>query len=88
MRREPDHFGDQELDLLYVARRLKEALRLEEILTGGGLDYLVETDTYRGGVIFIGERVGVFFYVLPSDAGAARELLGRSGFQAYQSGPQ
>ena len=52
--------------------RSKEALRLEQILTDAGLDYLVEPDTYRGGVIFQSERVGAFFYIQPMDAEAAR----------------
>lgn len=86
MRREPDHFGEQELDLLYVAKRLKEALRLEEILTGAGLDYLVEPDKYSGGIIFRSERVGAFFYVAPADAGAARQTMERAGFRPYAGG--
>ena len=39
MRREPEFFGDQELVLVYMARRLKEALRLEKVLAAGALDY-------------------------------------------------
>jgi hypothetical protein len=86
VRREPEHFGEQELDLLYIAKRLKEALRLEELLTSAGVDYLVETDTYSGGIVFRSERVGAFFYVAPGDLGAARETMGRAGMKAYQSG--
>ena len=87
MRREPDHFGDGELALLYVAKRLKEALRLEKILTDAGFDYLVEPDKYRGGVIFQSERVGAFFYVSPADDSAARMALELAGFQPYEAGP-
>ena len=86
MRREPDHFGETELDLLYVAKRLKEALRLEQLLPDAGLDYLVEPDTYRGGVIFQAERVGAFFYIQPSDTEAARQVLQRSGIEPYKAG--
>jgi hypothetical protein len=86
VRREPDHFGDAELDLLYVAKRLKDALRLEDLLTEAGFDYLVETDTYRGGVIFQSERVGAFFYVQPADVEAARALLTRTGVEPYEPG--
>jgi len=84
MRREPNHFGDQELALIYVARKLKEALRLEKLLTDAGLDYLVEPDKYSGGLIFRSERVGAFFYVAPADEGSARERLQRNGFKPYQ----
>jgi len=85
MRREPEHFGEQELDLLYIAKRLKEALHLEELLTGAGVDYLVETDTYKGGIVFQSERVGAFFYVAPGDLGAARETMERAGITAYRT---
>ena len=56
-------FGDQELVLVYVAKRLKEALRIEELLTAAGIDYVVEPDKYRGGLIFVSERIGAFVYV-------------------------
>ena len=83
MRREPDHFDDQELALIYIAKRLKDALRLEQALTEAGLDYLVEPDKYSGGIIFQSQRVGAFFYVAPGDEGAAKDTLSRSGFKPY-----
>lgn len=69
--------------LIYVARRLKEALRLEDLLTQAGFDYLVEPDKYSGGLIFRTERVGAFFYVAPADEAGARETLAREGFRAF-----
>jgi len=83
MRQEPDHFGDQELDLVYVAKRLKDALRLEQVFTEAGLDYLVEPDRYSGGVIFRTERVGAFFYVSPEHTSTAREIMTSAGFEPY-----
>jgi hypothetical protein len=83
MRREPDHFGDQELTLVYIAKRLNEALSLETLLTNAGLEYLVEPDRYSGGLIFQTERVGAFFYVAPGDEGAAKDTLSRGGFRPY-----
>jgi hypothetical protein len=84
MQRPPEHFGDQELALIYIARRLNEALRLEKILTDSGLDYLVEPDKYSGGIIFQTERVGAFFYVSPPDEAAARDVLSRNKFRPYK----
>ena len=52
MRREAEHFGEQELGLLYVAQKLKHALRLEQLLTDAGIDYLVESDEYSVGLLF------------------------------------
>ena len=83
MRQEPSYFGDRELSLLYIAKRLSEALRLEKLLTETGLDYLVEPDKYTGGVLFRSERVGAFFYVLPEHETLARETLERNGYKPY-----
>jgi len=85
MQHAAEHFGDQELVLIYIAKRLTEALRLENLLTGAGLDYLVEPDKYSGGLIFQSERVGAFFYVSPPDEGAAKDTLSRNGFRPYKT---
>lgn len=69
------------MELVYIAKRLKEALKLEEALTEAAVDYAVETDTYSGGVIFRSERVGAFFYVLPDVAERARSVMERAGFR-------
>ena len=81
MKRELEFFGDKELTLVYIAKRLRDALRLEEVLTSAGLEYAVETDTYRGGMIFVSERVGAFFYVEPEKEAAARELMRSNRFR-------
>ena len=86
MRREPDFFGDQELALIFVAKKLKEALRLEELLTASGVDYLVEPDKYTGGVIFRSERVGAFFYIPPENDAAVRGIMQQGGFAPYDLG--
>jgi hypothetical protein len=86
MRQQPAFFGDRELNLIYIAKRLRDALRLEEALTEAGIDYAVETDTYRGGIIFVTERVGAFFYVDDGDLGAAQDAMRRSGFKPWRPG--
>lgn len=85
MKQEPEHFGEEELDLIYVAKKLKEALRLEELLTQAGVDYLVEPDKYSGGVIFKHERVGAFFYVAPGNLEAAQQVLKSGGYEPYRT---
>lgn len=84
MRRDPDFFGETELSLLYIAKKLKEALKLEETLTAAGVDYAVEPDTYRGGIIFATERVGAFFYVAPDALQEARDLLRSHQYKPYE----
>jgi len=84
VRHDAEHFGDRDLDLIYIAKRLKEALRLEDLLTQSGIDYMVETDTYRGGVIFVTERTGVFFYIDPASVESARQFMEPEGFKVWR----
>ena len=84
MRQTAEFFGDQEMALIYIAKKLNEALRLEALLAGAGYDYLVEADNYRGGLVFQTERVGAFFYVSPTSENAAREFLTANGFRPFE----
>jgi hypothetical protein len=81
MRRDADFFEDREMDLIYIAKNLKEALRLENALTESGVEYAVETDKYSGGLLFRSTRVGAFFYVLPEALAEAREVMHRNSFR-------
>lgn len=83
MRRNAEFFGEIELDLIYMARRLRDALKLEDLLTEAGLDYVVETGTYTAGLLMRRDLTGAFFYVAPADVSAARELLVRNKYKPY-----
>jgi len=83
MRRDPDFFEDAELTLIYMAPRLREALRLEELLTNASIDYLVETGTYVGGLLMKRDLTGAFFYVRPEIVAEARELLTQNRYKPY-----
>ena len=83
MKQDPGYFTDKDPALIYIARRLRDALRLESILTEEGLDYGVEADEYRGGVIFRTVRAGAFFYVLPEVVDRARDVMRRHGYKPY-----
>ena len=82
-RREPDYFGEQELCLIHIATSLKDALRVEQVLTDAQLDYLAESDQYAVSAMFRRPRVGAFFYVAPAQAEAAREVLRQGGFTSH-----
>lgn len=83
MRQEPEYFEDQELALVYIAKRLKEAQSLEDYLSKSGIDYLVEPDRFMGGTIFRRELIGAFFYVTPKDEARVRQLLPTGGFKPW-----
>jgi hypothetical protein len=83
MKQDATFFTGYEPALVYIAKRLKDALRLESVLTTAGVDYGVEADEYRGGVIFRSLRVGAFFYVRPDSVDATHEIMRRHGFEPF-----
>jgi hypothetical protein len=88
MKRDASFFPEGRAELVYIAKRLNDALRLESVLTAAGVDYGVEADNYRGGIIFQSERVGAFFYVLPETVEAARHVMREHGFRPHEGKPQ
>jgi hypothetical protein len=84
MRREAEFFGEVELDLTYVAKKLREALKIEALLTAAGIDYFIETDSYVGGLLFRRELTGAFFYVLPVDRERTQGLLTSENYKPYK----
>ncbi len=84
MRQEEAFFGEQELVLIYIAKRLREAKKIEDMFDAAGLEYLVEPDSYRGGVLFVRELIGAFFYVSETQAEAARGCLSAANIKPYE----
>ncbi len=85
VRREPDFFGDQELVLIFAARRLRDAIAVEQIFDDGGVDYVLETAPYESGLVFRSTKIGVFFYIPSQESGRASELLGNRGYKSYDA---
>jgi hypothetical protein len=81
MRQEASFFEGKDPVLVYIGKRLNEALRLETIFSAAGVDYGVEADEYRGGFIFQRVRTGAFFYVLPDAAEMARRVMRENGYK-------
>ncbi len=84
MRRDAEFFGETELDLVYMAKRLREALRVEKLLTESTIDYLVETGTYTGGLLMRRDLTGAFFYVTAADLERTRQLLQANRYKPYE----
>ncbi len=84
MRRDAEFFENTELDLVYMAHRLRDALKLERILTEASIDYLVETGTYVAGFLMRRDLTGAFFYVAPADTEHTREILLQNHYKPYQ----
>ena len=86
VKQEASFFEGKAPVLVYIAKRLNDALRLETVLAEAGLDFGVEADEYRGGVIFRTVRTGAFFYVLPDSVTAAFAAMERNGYTPYIEG--
>lgn len=84
MKQSEEFFGEEELVLVYIAKRLREAKEIEKALDDAGVDYLVEADTYRGGVLFVRELIGAFFYVREADIPKAHGTLLAGRWKPYE----
>jgi hypothetical protein len=74
----------KDADLIFIARRLRDATSLESVFTNAGIDYEVEPDQYEGGVIFKSMRVGAFFYVPPEQREKAIAVMLENGYVPTQ----
>lgn len=83
VKQDASYFENREPVLIYIGKKLKDSLRLEEIFTAANVDYGVEADEYRGGVIFRSVRAGAFFYVLPETAEIAFQVMRLNGYLPY-----
>jgi hypothetical protein len=83
VKQEAQFFENKSPVLVYIAKRLKDALRLEQLLNEAGLDFGVEADEYRAGVVFRTVRAGAFFYVLPETVQAAFVVMQTAGYTPY-----
>jgi hypothetical protein len=83
VKQEASFFEGKEPILVYIAKRLKDALRLESVLDEAGVDFGVEADEYRAGVIFRAVRTGAFFYVLPESVERAHNAMRLKGYTPY-----
>ena len=87
MKQDASWFEGKDPVLVYIAKKLKDALRLEDLLTTAGIDYGVEADEYRAGVIFRTVRAGAFFYVLRETVPAAQEVMLQNRYVPYEGPP-
>jgi hypothetical protein len=83
MKQTASYFEGKTPILVYIAKRLRDALRLEKVFESAGMDFGVEADEYVGGMVFRTTRVGAFFYVLPEMVESAHEIMLRNGYKPY-----
>ncbi len=77
-----DNFADKEVARIYLAGELAEARRVEEILSGYGINYAVEVEPYVRLSFFPSEYAGAAFYVLSGQADFCKRALFEAGLKA------
>ena len=78
MRVDPDAIADAEQ--IFLARNLREAREVENLLTQAGFDYAVEVEAYARSFLFGTIRYGAAFYVAGAQAAGCRQRLIDAGF--------
>jgi len=84
VKKDADYFEGRDARLLFIAKRLADATRVEALLTEAQVDYGVEADEYHGGVIFRRTRIGAFFYVLPDAWERALRVIAENGYRSAE----
>ena len=81
MKHKLEYFEGGDLELVLVATKLKQALAAEEVLDKEGIEYGIEVDQFRGGLLGLSNRTGVFFYALTGQADYCRSVLQKNGYK-------
>jgi hypothetical protein len=75
---EPEDLRDPER--IFIARTLRQARQVEELLTQAGVDYVVQVEPYGRSFLFGTIRHGAAFYLAAAQAAYCRERLIVAGF--------
>jgi hypothetical protein len=75
---DPDAIPDAEQ--IFLARRLREARAVDDLLTHAGIDFAVEVEAYARSFLFGSIRHGAAFYVAGAEAADCRRRLREAGF--------
>ena len=78
---DPATFDGKEVAMVYIAGRLSEGRRVEQVLSDNAIDYAVDFEPFEGRVLGIlpVEYEGVGFYVFSGQADFCRRVLREAG---------
>ncbi len=77
-----DKFSDLEISRVYIAKNIKEAERIETLLTENNIDYAVSLEPYLPPSLLQSERMGAAFYVETAQGDLCRQLIAQKGLKA------
>jgi hypothetical protein len=78
---DPATFDDKEVTMVYIAGRLSEAKRVEQVFSDNAIDYAVDFEPFESRVLGIlpVKYEGVGFYILSDQADFCRRVLREAG---------
>jgi len=78
---DPETFDDKDVAMVYIAGRLSEGKRVEQVLSANAIDYAVDVEPFHSRVLGILpiEYEGLGFYVVSSQADFSRRVLREAG---------
>ena len=78
---DPEIFDNEEVAIVYIAGRLNEGKRVEQVLSDNAIDYAVDIEPFHRRVLGIlpVEYEGVGFYVVSGQAEFCRRVLREAG---------
>ncbi len=78
---DPETFDGKDVAMVYVAGRLSEGKRVEQVFAENAIDYAVDVEPFESRVLGIlrVEYEGVGFYVLSGQADFCRRVLRDAG---------
>jgi hypothetical protein len=74
-------FDDKDVAMVYIAARLSEGKRVEQVLTENAIDYAVDIEPFESrllGIVRV-EYEGIGFYVVADHADLCRRVLHEAG---------
>ena len=75
-----EELEERESELIFIARTVREARRVETLLREAGIDYAIAFEPFlHGGIFGVTTLTGVGFSVLSGQAFYCRDLLKRHG---------
>lgn len=77
-----DKFSNPEIIRIYIAKNVKEAEKIEKLLTDNDIDYAISLEPFLPPSLLQSERMGAAFYVQSAQETLCRQLITDGGLRA------
>jgi hypothetical protein len=77
-----ENFSDRTIIRIYIAKNIREAEKIENLLTDNDIDYAISLEPFLPPSLLQSERMGAAFYVQSGQESICRQLIEGEGMQA------